>query len=57
MNGSKIFEFALKRVPIQIKKILTQSKNKIRDIDYIIFHQANKFLLKNLADKIGIRKK
>lgn len=57
MNGSKIFEFALNKVPDQVNKILKKSKNTIDDIDYVIFHQANKYLLSSLANKIGVKKK
>lgn len=57
MNGSKIFEFALNRVPLQIKKILMEAKKKIENIKYVIFHQANKYLIKNLGKKVGFREK
>ena len=57
MNGAKIFEFALNKVPEQIKKLLKTRKKQLDEIRYIIFHQANKFLIKNLVAKIGLDKK
>jgi len=54
MNGAKIFEFALKEIPEQIKKLLEKSKNKFNSIDYFVFHQANKFLLETLMKKLKI---
>jgi 3-oxoacyl-[acyl-carrier-protein] synthase-3 len=54
MDGAKIFEFALDEVPMQIKKLLKSSKNKIKSIDYFIFHQANKFLIQTLMKKLKI---
>lgn len=57
MNGSKIFEFALNKVPKQVKELLKSSKKKIADIKYVIFHQANKFLIESLSNKIGFQKK
>ena len=57
MNGSKIFEFALNRVPSQIFSIIKNAKKKINDIKYVIFHQANKYLIKNLGKKIGFEEK
>jgi 3-oxoacyl-[acyl-carrier-protein] synthase-3 len=57
MNGAKIFEFALKEIPEQIKKILKKSKNKFTSIDYFVFHQANKFLLETLMKKMKIPNK
>tara|TARA_B100001540_G_C15792423_1_gene636105 strand:- start:1180 stop:2166 length:987 start_codon:yes stop_codon:yes gene_type:complete len=56
MDGAKIFEFALNKVPTQVEDILRESKNNIKDINYVIFHQANKFLLKTLSEKIGFKK-
>lgn len=57
MNGTKIFEFALNRVPKQINELLKINKKKIQDINFAIFHQANKFLVDNLGEKIGLNKK
>ena len=57
MNGPKIVEFALNRVPKQINELLKLKKKKITDINFAIFHQANKFLVENLGRKIGLNKK
>ena len=54
MNGAKIFEFALNEVPSQINKLISKSKNSIDSIDYFVFHQANRFLLKTLMKKLKI---
>lgn len=45
MNGSAIFNFTLDTVPAMIKEILTKNKMEYGDLDYYIFHQANKFML------------
>ena len=57
MNGAKIFEFALNEVPLQVKKLLVKSKNTINSIDYFVFHQANKFLIKTLMKNLKIPNK
>ena len=57
MDGAKIFEFALEEVPAQINTLISKSKNTINSIDYFVFHQANKFLLKTLMKKIKIPSK
>jgi 3-oxoacyl-[acyl-carrier-protein] synthase-3 len=57
MNGPKIVEFALNRVPEQIIDLLKKNKKKITDINFAIFHQANKFLIENLGKKLGLNKK
>ena len=57
MDGTKIFEFALREVPTQIEKIINLSKNTLQSIDYFIFHQANKFLINSLTKKLKIPEK
>lgn len=41
MHGRKIYEYALKNVPIAIKETIDQAKLSIEDIDKILIHQAN----------------
>ena len=54
MNGPKIFEFAIKEIPKQFEELLFLSKLKVTDIDYFVFHQANKFILETLQKKLKI---
>jgi len=56
MNGPDIFNFTLKVVPKAVKSVLDKSDMEIGDVDYFIFHQANKFILEHLRKKIGIPK-
>ncbi|MBQ8779840.1 MAG: ketoacyl-ACP synthase III [Alistipes sp.] len=48
MNGSAIFNFTLDAVPEMIKDILAKNKLESGDIDYFVFHQANKFMLNTI---------
>jgi 3-oxoacyl-[acyl-carrier-protein] synthase-3 len=57
MNGAKIFEFAMREVPTQINKILKENKLSKTKIDYVIFHQASKFIIKNLSNKLNFDEK
>lgn len=41
MHGRKIYEYALKNVPIAIKQTIDQAHLHITDIDKILIHQAN----------------
>lgn len=41
MSGRKIYEYALKNVPIAIKETIDQAGLTIDDIDKILIHQAN----------------
>lgn len=44
MDGMAVFNFAMKRVPKSIKEILEINSLTMNDIDWLVFHQANKFM-------------
>lgn len=48
MNGSAIFNFTLEAVPAMMKVILEKNKIEKEDVDYYVFHQANKFMLNTI---------
>lgn len=48
MNGSAIFNFTLDAVPAMLKKILEKNHLEKEQIDYFVFHQANKFMLNTI---------
>ena len=48
MDGSAIFNFTLDAVPPMIKEILEKNKMRKDEIDYYVFHQANKFMLNTI---------
>lgn len=54
MNGPEIFNFTINAVPKAINQILEKSGIKQDSIDYFVFHQANKYMLEHLRQKIGI---
>lgn len=56
MNGAKIFEFAMREVPLQVNKILKQNNLEKKHIDYVVFHQASKFIIDNLVNKLEFEK-
>ena len=49
MNGSAIFNFTLEAVPAMMKVILEKNKIEKDDVDYYVFHQANKFMLNTIC--------
>jgi 3-oxoacyl-[acyl-carrier-protein] synthase-3 len=57
MNGAEVFNFTNVEVPLLVEDILTFSNKNKDDIDVYCLHQANKFMLTYLADKIGISEK
>lgn len=62
MNGRAVFNFAVKRVPQDIRACLDKNRLQVDDIDLFLLHQANKFMLEALgrnmklpAEKLPIR--
>ncbi len=56
MNGPEIFNFTIDKIPSLIIDTLKKNNLDINDIDYFIFHQANKYILNYLRRKIKIAK-
>lgn len=48
MNGGAIFNFTLETVPVLLKQIYIKNAVQKDDVDYFIFHQANKFMLNTI---------
>jgi len=54
MNGQNLFNFTIKRIPPLIRDTLELSGLSTDDIDYFVFHQSNRFIMKHLAKKCGL---
>lgn len=54
MNGSDIFSFTVKHVPLLVKSVLEKNAVSQEDIDLFIYHQANKYMLDFLKKKSKI---
>ncbi len=54
MDGGHIFDFTRTRVPRLISDLLELSGKKVADYHYFVFHQANEYLIKFLASRMGI---
>ncbi len=48
MNGSAIFNFTLDAVPTMMNELLVKNKMEKGQIDFYVFHQANKFMLNTI---------
>ena len=48
MNGGAVFNFTLDAVPAMMNDILVKNKLENDQIDYYVFHQANKFMLNTI---------
>ncbi|CAK8723196.1 MAG: 3-oxoacyl-[acyl-carrier-protein] synthase-3 [Candidatus Electronema aureum] len=54
MNGAEIFSFTLERLSPLIRSVLDESSWTVDDVDFFIFHQANKFILNFLTKKMKL---
>lgn len=56
MNGGAIFNFTLEAVPALVSQLLEKNKLQKDEIDYYIFHQANKFMLNTIRKVCALPK-
>jgi 3-oxoacyl-[acyl-carrier-protein] synthase III len=54
MDGGEVFNFTMREVPKDIKNILAFSQTEMETIDYMVFHQANKFMTDFFSKKLKI---
>lgn len=54
MNGPEIFSFTIRTVPRLIENVLLKNNTTLEEIDLIICHQANKYILEYLRKKSKI---
>jgi len=54
MNGPEIFDFTIENVPPLVTRVLEKNMLSIETIDYVILHQANKYMLDYLRKKMKI---
>lgn len=54
MDGAEVFNFVQTKIPPMLDNMFETLGIRKEEIDYYLFHQPNKFMLKKLADKIGV---
>lgn len=54
MQGADVFNFVIREIPTDIKKIMEWSGTNIQSLDYYVFHQANNFINSYLAKKLKL---
>lgn len=54
MNGGTVFNFTLEKAPLLLKQLLQEKNLTPDDIDYFVFHQANRIVLETLGKKLQI---
>lgn len=56
LNGIEVFNFSLREVVPNIKKLLKENNRKIEDFDYLVLHQANKLINKTIVKMLKFDK-
>lgn len=54
MNGRAVFNFSVTMVPQQIKQILAISNTNLEDIDIFLLHQATKYVIDVIRQRLGL---
>jgi 3-oxoacyl-[acyl-carrier-protein] synthase-3 len=54
MDGAEIFAFTLAEVPKMVRQVLEASGKKVDDIESVLVHQANKFIIEYLSKRMKI---
>ena len=54
MDGRAIYTFALSRIPRHVEQCVEQNGLTLDDVDCFVFHQANRFMLESLRDRMKL---
>jgi 3-oxoacyl-[acyl-carrier-protein] synthase-3 len=54
LDGLAVFNFSITKVHPQIKKLLDEQNREVSDLDYVVFHQANKLILETIRKKLKL---
>ena len=54
MNGAEVFNFAIRTVPGAMDQLLRKCQLTLDQVDFVILHQANKFMLERLRARMKI---
>jgi len=54
LNGIDVYNFSVQEVPANIKGLLNYANMASEDIDYFVFHQANKLINESIRKKLNL---
>lgn len=54
MDGRRIFNFAVRNVPHNVRQCIEKNKISINDIDLFLFHQGSKYIIDNIIKQLNI---
>ncbi|AEL27665.1 3-oxoacyl-ACP synthase III family protein [Cyclobacterium marinum] len=52
MNGRKLYEYAIKTVPVTLKECLDRAGKSVEDIQHVLIHQANAKMDHNILERL-----
>src|SRR5690606_4616459 len=50
----EVFNFSIKVEPPAIREILEFAGKPVEEVDYLVFHQANKYIISNIARRLKV---
>ena len=56
MNGQEVYKFAVREVPLIMKKLLRKTNYNSETIDWLLLHQANQRILDAVGDRLKFSK-
>jgi len=54
LDGPAILNFSIREVPPAVRGLLESSPYQLEDIDYFVFHQANRMINETIRKKLGL---
>lgn len=54
MDGAEIFNFSITEEPRSVKELLEYAETSSEAVDYFVFHQANRYILGNIAKRLKL---
>lgn len=54
MDGAEIFNFSISEEPKAVKELLEYAEIEADSVDYYVFHQANRYILGNIAKRLKL---
>jgi len=54
LDGPAVLSFSTQRVPPAVEKLLTYAETNKEDVDYFVFHQANRMINETIRKKLGL---
>lgn len=54
MDGRAIYSFAISKIPQHVERCLALNGLRLEDVDRFVFHQANRFMLESLRDRMKL---